>query len=49
MLAAYSPSAPLLTASYGFNDFIILTGYKSHVIKDYFVHYYTFPFTPSEL
>ncbi len=25
---------------YGFNDFIILTGYKSHVIKDYFVHYY---------
>lgn len=26
---------------YGFNDFIILTGYKSHVIKDYFVHYYT--------
>lgn len=26
---------------YGFNDFIILTGYKSHIIKDYFVHYYT--------
>lgn len=25
---------------YGFNDFIILTGYKSHIIKDYFVHYY---------
>ena len=25
---------------YGFNDFIVLTGYKSHVIKDYFVHYY---------
>lgn len=25
---------------YGFNEFIILTGYKSHVIKDYFVHYY---------
>lgn len=25
---------------YGFNDFIILTGYKSHMIKDYFVHYY---------
>jgi len=25
---------------YGFNDFLILTGYKSHVIKDYFVHYY---------
>ncbi len=25
---------------YGFNNFVILTGYKSHVIKDYFVHYY---------
>lgn len=25
---------------YGLNDFIILTGYKSHMIKDYFVHYY---------
>ena len=25
---------------YGFNEFIILTGYKSHMIKDYFVHYY---------
>ena len=25
---------------YGFNDFVVLTGYKSHVIKDYFVHYY---------
>ena len=25
---------------YGFNDFIILSGYKSHIIKDYFVHYY---------
>ncbi len=25
---------------YGFNDFVILTGYKSHIIKDYFVHYY---------
>ena len=25
---------------FGFNDFIVLTGYKSHVIKDYFVHYY---------
>ena len=29
-----------LYSYYGFNDFIILTGYKSHVIKDYFVHYY---------
>ena len=26
---------------YGINDFIILTGYKSHVIKDYFINYYT--------
>lgn len=25
---------------YGFHDFVILTGYKSHVIKDYFVNYY---------
>lgn len=25
---------------YGFNDFVILTGYKSHIIKEYFVHYY---------
>jgi glucose-1-phosphate cytidylyltransferase len=30
------------TYSYwGFNEFIILTGYKSHVIKDYFINYYT--------
>lgn len=26
---------------HGFNDFIILTGYKSHVIKEYFLNYYT--------
>lgn len=26
---------------FGFNDFIILTGYKSHIIKDYFINYYT--------
>lgn len=26
---------------YGFNEFIILTGYKSHIIKDYFINYYT--------
>jgi glucose-1-phosphate cytidylyltransferase len=26
---------------YGFNEFVILTGYKSHVIKDYFLNYYT--------
>jgi len=25
---------------WGFNDFVILTGYKSHVIKDYFINYY---------
>lgn len=25
---------------YGFNEFIVLTGYKSHIIKDYFVNYY---------
>lgn len=26
---------------YEFNEFIVLTGYKSHVIKDYFINYYT--------
>ena len=26
---------------WGFNDFIILTGYMSHMIKDYFLNYYT--------
>lgn len=26
---------------YGFNDFVILTGYKSHMIKEYFINYYT--------
>lgn len=25
---------------YGYNDFIVLTGYKQEVIKDYFVNYY---------
>ena len=25
---------------YGFNDFIICLGYKSYVIKEYFMHYY---------
>jgi glucose-1-phosphate cytidylyltransferase len=30
------------TYSYwGFNDFVVLTGYKSHIIKDYFINYYT--------
>jgi len=26
---------------WGFNEFIILTGYKSHLIKEYFINYYT--------
>ncbi|GHV02127.1 glucose-1-phosphate cytidylyltransferase [Campylobacterota bacterium] len=26
---------------WGFNEFIVLTGYKSHVIKDFFINYYT--------
>jgi len=26
---------------WGYNEFVILTGYKSHVIKDYFINYYT--------
>ena len=26
---------------WGFNEFIVLTGYKSHVIKEYFINYYT--------
>ena len=26
---------------WGVNDFVILTGYKSHVIKEYFINYYT--------
>ena len=26
---------------YGHNDFVILTGYKGHVIKDYFLNYYS--------
>lgn len=25
---------------YGYNDFVVLTGYKGHVIKDYFLNYY---------
>jgi glucose-1-phosphate cytidylyltransferase len=30
------------TYSYwGFNDFVVLTGYLSHVIKDFFINYYT--------
>jgi glucose-1-phosphate cytidylyltransferase len=26
---------------WGFDDFVILTGYKSHAIKDFFINYYT--------
>jgi len=26
---------------WGFNDFVVLSGYKSHIIKDYFINYYT--------
>lgn len=26
---------------WGFNEFVILTGYKSHIIKEYFMNYYT--------
>jgi len=25
---------------WGFNEFVILTGYKSHIIKEYFINYY---------
>lgn len=38
-------------SAYGFNDFVICCGYKSHVIKEYFADYYlynstvTFDFT----
>jgi glucose-1-phosphate cytidylyltransferase len=30
-----------LYSHFGFNEFVVLTGYKSHVIKDYFINYYT--------
>lgn len=26
---------------FGYNDFVVLTGYKGHVIKDYFLNYYS--------
>jgi glucose-1-phosphate cytidylyltransferase len=26
---------------WGFNEFVVLTGYKSHIIKNYFINYYT--------
>jgi glucose-1-phosphate cytidylyltransferase len=26
---------------WGFNDFVVLTGYKSHIIKEFFINYYT--------
>jgi glucose-1-phosphate cytidylyltransferase len=28
--------------SYGFNDFVICLGYKSHIIKEYFLNYYLY-------
>ena len=28
-------------SNFGYNDFIVLTGYKGHVIKDYFLNYYS--------
>ena len=28
-------------AYWGFNEFVVLTGYKSHIIKDFFLNYYT--------
>ena len=28
-------------ACFGFSEFVVLTGYKSHVIKEYFLRYYT--------
>lgn len=31
-----------LYSHYGYNDFIICCGYKGHMIKDYFVHYYMY-------
>lgn len=31
-----------LYSYYGFDDFIICCGYKGHMIKDYFVHYYMY-------
>ena len=29
-------------SSYGFNDFIILLGYKGHLIKEYFTNYFLY-------
>jgi glucose-1-phosphate cytidylyltransferase len=26
---------------WGFNDFVVLSGYKSHIIKEFFINYYT--------
>lgn len=31
-----------LYSKYGFNDFIICCGYKGHMIKEYFIHYYMY-------
>ncbi len=29
-------------SAYGYHDFIVCCGYKGHIIKDYFVHYYMY-------
>ena len=29
-------------SSFGYHDFIICCGYKGHMIKEYFVHYYMY-------
>lgn len=29
-------------ASFGFYEFVICCGYKGHMIKEYFTHYYTY-------
>lgn len=31
-----------LYSSYGFNEFIICAGYKQHIIKEYFAHYFLY-------
>jgi glucose-1-phosphate cytidylyltransferase len=30
-----------LYSYWGFNEFVVLTGYRAHMIKDYFINYYT--------
>ena len=33
-----------LYSYYGYNDFVICTGYKSEMIKEYFLNYYIYKF-----